>query len=193
MVAHVEISSRSDRHDPVQLARGSCSRIDATQVVAADVGTRRRRAEFDSSTYSCARCSACGRTCPSCVQRRRLAWSLVTARRKTPEAAAEIMGLSPSRVRRLVAEESDRRELRGFRCDSIPVQLTRSVIEAALKRDPELTVGEIAHWLDMRQVDFERAFLGKPSAGRLKRRVNVSSASRLMIALGRAPNELPGC
>jgi hypothetical protein len=35
----------------------------------------------------------------------------------------------------------------------------------------------------MRQADFERAFLGKTRNGRPKRRVSVSSASRLMIAL----------
>jgi hypothetical protein len=104
-----------------------------------------------------------------------------------------MMGLSPARVRELVAEEADRRDLRSLRCDSIPVQLTRSVVEDALARDPDLTLGEIAHWLDMRQADFERAFLGKGRDGRPKRRVTVSSASRLMIALGRAPNELPGC
>jgi hypothetical protein len=45
----------------------------------------------------------------------------------------------------------------------------------------------------MRQADFERAFLGKAREGRAKRRVNVANASRLMIALGRAPNELEGC
>ncbi len=109
------------------------------------------------------------------------------------EAAARVMGLSPAKVRELVAEEADRRELRSLRCDAIPVQLTRSVVEEALARDPDLTLGEIAHWLDMRQADFERAFLGKGRDGRPKRRVTVSSASRLMIALGRAPNELPGC
>ena len=114
-------------------------------------------------------------------------------RGESVEVAAERMGAAPNRVRDLVAQEAERRELRSLRCDSIPVQLTRSVIEAALNRDPELTVSEIAHWLDMHQSDFERAFLGKPSAGRPKRRVNVSSASRLMIALGHAPNELPGC
>ena len=100
------------------------------------------------------------------------------------------MGLPPEVVRHLVAEEADRRELRSLRCDSIPVELTRSVIAEALRRDPDLTIGEIAHWLDMRQGDFERAYMGK---GRPKRRVNVTGASRLMIALGRAPNELPGC
>ena len=142
---------------------------------------------------SCPRCSATGRMCPSCVQRRRFAWSLVAERGETLEAAAEMMRLSPELVGQLVADEEDRRELRSLRCDSIPVQLTRSVIAEVLERDPDLTIGEIAHWLDMRQVDFERAFLGKTKEGRLKRRVNVSSASRLMIALGHAPNELPGC
>ena len=74
-----------------------------------------------------------------------------------------------------------------------PVQMTRTVIGEALARDPDLPIGRIAGWLEMRQSDFERAHLGKSKDGRPKRRVNVSSASRLMIALGRAPNELPGC
>jgi hypothetical protein len=117
----------------------------------------------------------------------------VNERGETPETAAAIMGLKPGRVRQLVDEESDRRELEQFRCDSIPVQLTRAVIAAALERNPHLTIGEIARWLDMHQADFERAYLGKTKTGRPKQRVNVSTASRLMIALGRAPNELPGC
>ena len=141
----------------------------------------------------CGACAETGRTCPSCVQRRRRAWSLVTERGETVATAAALMELSPARVTELVAEEVDRRELRSLRCDSIPVALTRSVVEDALARDPDLTIGEIAHWLDVRQADFERAFLGKGRGGRPKQRVSVSSASRLMIALGRAPNELPGC
>lgn len=141
----------------------------------------------------CPKCPGSGRTCPSCVQRRRFAWSLVVERGETVDAAAHRMGLSPASVQELVADEEDRRELRGLRCDSIPVHLTRSIIAEALERDRDLTVGDIAHWLDMRQVDFERAFLGKAKAGRVKRRVTVTSASRLMIALGHAPNELPGC
>jgi hypothetical protein len=103
------------------------------------------------------------------------------------------MGLTPGRVQELVAEESARRELEGFRCDSIPVQLTRAVIAEALAHDPDLTIGRIASWLEMPQSDFERAFLGKSNHGRPKRRVHVSGASRLMIALGRAPNDLHGC
>jgi len=103
------------------------------------------------------------------------------------------MGLPPGRVQELVAHESARRELDDLGCDSIPVQLTRAVIAEALARDPDLTIGRIAGWLEMRQSDFERAYLGKSKDGTAKRRVNVSNASRLMIALGRAPNELPGC
>jgi hypothetical protein len=45
----------------------------------------------------------------------------------------------------------------------------------------------------MEQADFERAFLGTGRNGRAKRRVTVANASRLTIALGRAPNELEGC
>jgi hypothetical protein len=127
------------------------------------------------------------------VQRRRRAWSLINDQGESVESAGAIMDLPRDRVRELVAEESARRELDGFKCDSVPVQLTGAVIADALARDPDLTIGRIAGWLEMRQSDFERAYLGKSKDGRPKRRVNVSSASRLMIALGRAPNELPGC
>jgi hypothetical protein len=141
----------------------------------------------------CPRCRATGETCPSCVQRRRRAWSLVNDHDESVDSAGAIMGIPPDRVRELVAQESARRELDGFKCDSIPVQFTRAAIAAELARDPDLTIGRIAGWLEMRQSDFERAYLGKSKDDRPKQWVNVSSASRLMIALGRAPNELPGC
>jgi hypothetical protein len=127
------------------------------------------------------------------VQRRRYAWTLVIERQQSLDSTARQMGLEPRRVRQLVAAEQDRRELRSLRCDSIPIQRTQSVIADALAHDPELRIADIARWLDMRQADFERAFLGKGRNGRAKRRVNVANASQLMIALGRAPNELEGC
>jgi hypothetical protein len=127
------------------------------------------------------------------VQRRHRAWCLVNEQGVSLESAGAIMDLPQRRVQELVAEESARRELEGFGCDSIPVRLTRAVIVEALARDPDLTIGRIAGWLEMRQSDFERAYLGKGKDGTAKRRVNVANASRLMIALGRAPNELPGC
>ena len=142
---------------------------------------------------ACERCAETGRTCPSCVQRRRYVWSLVIERGKTFEAAGKIIGLEPEFVRELVDAENDRRELRSLRCDSIPVHRTQVVIAEALARDPDLNVAEIARWMDMPHADFERAFLGRGRSGEAKRRVSVVKASRLMIALGRAPNELEGC
>ena len=147
----------------------------------------------DVAAESCERCARTGRTCASCVQRRRYAWSLVIERGRTFEAAGEIMGLEPEPVRELVDAENDRRELRSLRCDSIPVHRTQVVIAEALARDPGLNVAEIARWMDMPHADFERAFLGRGRSGEVKRRVSVVKASRLMIALGRAPNELEGC
>jgi len=146
-----------------------------------------------AAPQACSRCREFGRTCPSCVQRRLRAWSLVNDQGESLESAGVIMDLSPDRVRELVGQESARRELDGLKCDAIPVQLTRAAITETLARDPDLTIGRIAGWLEMRQSDFERAYLGKSKDGRPKGRVSVSSASRLMIALGRAPNELPGC
>jgi hypothetical protein len=142
---------------------------------------------------ACARCVETGRTCPSCVQRRRFAWSVVMQQGESLDTAARILGLEQNRVQELVAAEQDRRELRSLRCDSVPVERTRAAITDALTRDPELRIADIAGWLEMHQADFERAFLGKGRNGRAKRRVSVANASRLMIALGRAPNELEGC
>jgi hypothetical protein len=127
------------------------------------------------------------------VQLRRYAWSLVNERGRTVVQAAKHLKLPPGRVCRLVEQESDRRELRSLKCDSVPVALTRAVIDEALARDPHLTLADIARWVDMRQVDFEHAFLGRCKHAPPKQRVHVASASRLMLALGRAPYELPGC
>jgi hypothetical protein len=127
------------------------------------------------------------------VQRRRFAWSVVIERKESLQTAARILGLEQSRVQELVAAEQDRRELRSLQCDSIPVDRTRAAIAEALARDPDRTIADIAGWLEMQQADFERAFLGKGRNGRAKRRVTVANASRLMVALGRAPNELEGC
>src|SRR5450759_417987 len=94
----------------------------------------------DVVSESCERCAETGRTCAPCVQLRRYAWSLVTERGETFEAAGRNIGLESDRVRELVAAENDRRELNSLRCNSIPVQRTQSVIAEALARDPDLTI-----------------------------------------------------
>lgn len=155
-------------------------------------GPARLALSAEEAVDDCERCAET-RTCPSCIQRRRYAWAMVNEGGESVEHVAMLMGIAPERMRALLDEESHRRELASLKCDSIPVELTRSAIERALARDADLSIADLARWLEMTQADFERAFVGKSKTGRPKRRVSVSSASRLMVALGRAPNELPGC
>src|SRR5690349_2578873 len=91
-------------------------------------GARQDRRSGDQAAYGCAGCAETRRTCPSCVQRRRYAWGLVNERAESVESAARIMRLSPERVQALLNEKSHRLELGSLKCDSIPVQLTRSAV-----------------------------------------------------------------
>jgi hypothetical protein len=142
---------------------------------------------------ACSRCAQRGRTCPSCVQRRHRAWRLVDVEQLTVELVAERMELPVRVVRSFVAEERDRRDLRRYKIDSIPTTRVRAFLERELERDPELTRAEVAHWMNMRQADFDRQLGYTLAKGRRQRRVGVPLASRLTLALGRAPNELEGC
>lgn len=166
--------------------------------MAGELYVDKRRAQNDAGSSSaeaggCERCAEGGRACPSCVQRRHRAWRLVEVERLTVEQVSERMGLANAAVRALIAEERDRRDLRRCKLDSIPTARVRAFLERELARDPELTRAEVAHWLNMRQADFDRQ-LGYTSAkGRTQRRVGVPFASRLTLALGRAPRELDGC
>jgi plasmid maintenance system antidote protein VapI len=143
---------------------------------------------------SCQRCDQSGRTCPSCTQRRRLAWRLVDQQGHTLEQVAATLGLPPARVRELVEDERDRRELETYRLDSIPVTRAHAFLEYELARDPGLTRAEVAHRLGVYQADFDRTFGYAPAKhGAMQSRVGIATASRLVRALGRAPHELEGC
>src|SRR5206468_2609455 len=107
----------------------SRSRAPSDDGSAARRGSARLAIPADDAAYECARCAQTGRTCPSCVQRRRYAWTLVNDEGESVERAAMIMGVPPERVHALVEEERHRRELESFKCDSIPVELTRSAVE----------------------------------------------------------------
>jgi hypothetical protein len=134
------------------------------------------------------------RTCRSCTQRRLHVWRLVDVDGLSCEEAAAHVGLSARRVRVLVAHERDRRELDGFKLDSVPTVRLQALLARELKRDPELTRAELAHRLHTRQADLERQLGYEPTkTGEHQRRVGIPAASRLVIALGRAPHELDGC
>jgi hypothetical protein len=106
------------------------------------------------------------------------------------------MGLSAARVRVLVAQERDRLELVDYRLDSIPTERARSLLDREMARDSTLTRAEIAHRMNMDQADFDRQLgyaKAKKRNGAKQTRVGIPLASRLALALGRAPNELEGC
>ena len=111
----------------------------------------------------------------------------------TYQAAAERMNLPIAGVRALVERERDRQDVARYKLDSIPTARVRAFLERELERDPEMTRAEVAHWMNMRQADFDRQLGYTLAKGRRQRRVGVPLASRLTLALGRAPNELEGC
>ena len=67
----------------------------------------------------CLRCER-GGTCRSCGQRRRRAWRLVVVEGLSYREAGERMGLTPERVRLLVGQERDHRDL-----DTVQAELRR--------------------------------------------------------------------
>ncbi len=111
--------------------------------------------------------------------------------RQTIEQAAATLNTPPARIRALVDQERDRRELEKYRLDNIPVTRAREFLEHELAREPGLTRAEVAHRMGIHRADFDRAFGYAPAKhGAMQTRVGIATASR---ALGRAPYELEGC
>ncbi|MGA2015208.1 MAG: hypothetical protein ABSH51_32420 [Solirubrobacteraceae bacterium] len=142
---------------------------------------------------SCLRCER-GGMCRSCAQRRKHAWRLTTVNGLSVEQAAQRMRLTPGRVRVLAAQERDYQELKRYKLDLIPTARVRAFLERELARQPELTRAELAHYLNMCQIDLDRQLGYEPGKnGRRQRHIGIPAASRLVLALGRAPHELDGC
>jgi plasmid maintenance system antidote protein VapI len=131
-----------------------------------------------------------GAACRSCAQLRRRAWGLVDVDQLSYRDAARRMKLPVERVRALVEQECDRQDLKRYKRDSIPTALVRALVDDELARRPGLCRAEIADWLGVTQADLDRQ-LGDGERG--QQRIGIAVASRLAIALGRAPHELDGC
>jgi predicted DNA-binding protein (UPF0251 family) len=141
----------------------------------------------------CPRCDSWS-PCQVCVQRRKHAWRLVVVEGLSCEQAAARMRLSRARVGVLVAQERDRLELKRYRKNFIPVASAREILDQELARNPELTLAEVSHWVGVSRIDLERQLGYAPKRnGQLQQRIGIAAASRLMLALGRAPRELDGC
>ena len=153
-----------------------------------------RRITADATTAS-GTCACDGRgTCRSCGQRRARAWRLVEVNGLSPEQAAAQMTLTPDRVRLLVAQERDKRELEKHKRNRIHTETARQFVDHALAHDPDITLAELARFLDMRPIDLKRQLGYEPGRnGKTQQHVDIPTASRIVIALGRAPHELDGC
>ena len=144
-------------------------------------------------SIACSRCEGRG-TCRSCAQRRKHAWRLIETVGLSYEQAAVRMRVTPGRVRLLVAQERDYQELKRYKLDLLPTERVRAFLERELERHPRLTRAEIAHYLNMQQIDLDRQLGYEPGKdGRKQRHIGIPAASRLVIALGRAPLDLDGC
>jgi hypothetical protein len=149
--------------------------------------------DAEHAAESCARCAGQG-TCRSCAQRRKHAWRLVAIDSLSYQQAAERMHLTPGRVRLLVAQERDHRDLERYKLNQLPTERVRAFLERELEVNPGLTRAELAHYLNMQQIDLDRQLGYEPGKnGRKQRHIGIPAASRLVIALGRAPHELDGC
>jgi hypothetical protein len=112
--------------------------------------------------------------------------------RLSERQAALRMGLTTAQVRLLVTQEEHYRELKALKRDSIDTAAVRAFVDKTL--EPGVTRGELAHWLNMEQIDLDRQLGYTPGKdGKIQRRVQIPTASRIVIALGRAPHELDGC
>jgi hypothetical protein len=119
---------------------------------------------------------------------------LVEQRGMSYARAAQRMGLTAGRVRLLVVQERDYQDLKRYKLALIPSERVRTFLERELARTPGLRRAEVAHHLNMRQIDLDRQLGYEPGKnGRKQRHIGIPAASRLVIALGRAPIDLDGC
>ena len=149
--------------------------------------------EFSHVPEVCPRCDGSS-PCQVCVQQRKRAWRLVEVEGLSCEQAAARMRLTEARVGVLVARERDRLELKRYRKNFVAVASAREILDQELARNPELTLAEVSHWVGVSQINLERQLGYAPNKnGQLQGRIGIAAASRLMLALGRAPHELDGC
>ena len=119
------------------------------------------------------------------------------------EAAAE-MRISVARVERLLEAEADRQCLRALVQGDVGTALLRELFRDRQRREPTLTVAELARrtgssqvqverWLGRRETAPKTDRRGRTYPGRVLERVNVETAGRLARAMGYAPCEVEGC
>ena len=126
---------------------------------------------------------------------------LLEVERMSVQAIATNMRLSVKRVQRFIEEEADYRELARLRCDEVPVERIRQLVEEREAWDSDFTLsklGELAGFtsrIELRRVLGYSATAassknGKRYPGRFYTTIGVGTAGRIVRALGYSPSEI---
>ena len=180
----------------------------ASRPTGASTGLLDRQLADALRTLTHVRCERCerhpDRGCPACNARRRRAVRLVEVRGLSVEATAATMGLSIARVKRLLEEQADRREIATLMQSNVDNATLRQVFDRQRRQQPWLTLTELAERLHTSPVQVERWLgliatapktdrHGRVYPARTLETVGVDVAGRIVRALGYAPCEIDGC
>ena len=134
-------------------------------------------------------------------RRRRRALALRERSGLRDEQIAARLDVTVERARRLIEEAEQLRDLQQYKCDSIPVGPIRELLQRRLQEDPTLSQARVAEEMDTDRIELLRAVglqptasrlvRGERRAGKLRRKITVEMASRIVKALGVAPHEVP--
>jgi hypothetical protein len=148
-------------------------------------------------------CSAClaapDRACRSCARRRVLAHQRFRAG-ESPAQIAEALRLSPLQVCALIEAEADREEERALRAGAIPTSELRTLFERWQRADPDghtpwelaarygASPSAVRRMIGLKALPpSNRAGTGEP----IKETVTPASATRLALAMGYDPPDIP--
>jgi plasmid maintenance system antidote protein VapI len=143
-----------------------------------------------------------GGICPACASRqRRRALALRERDGLAEEQIAVRLGVTVARAKRLIEEAEQLRDLEQYKRDSIPVAPIRDLFERRLQEDPSLNQAHVAARMETNRIELLRAVGLQPTAsrvvrgkrrpGKLRTKITVEMASRIVKALGVAPHEVP--
>jgi hypothetical protein len=153
-------------------------------------------------------CQWCGRrlrpdgSCRSCTSKAATAYELVATHGEPIELVSRELQVPAERVRRWLQQENDRRDVAGYRLDSVSSGRVRELIGLYNRRHPDrkLSMNALAGKLGIEEVNFRRKIGSIPMApgtrGRqcdpdgYRRAVEIDLAERIARALGFDPVEM---